>query len=109
MVFNTSSDIQEISTEELEAKMEADKEAVYIDVREMDEFAAGHIEGMTNMPLSAFANEYTELPKDKEIVLICRSGNRSMQAATFLQEQGYKNITNVSGGMLAWGGPVITN
>jgi rhodanese-related sulfurtransferase len=106
-LFNQSSNpVKEITTTELKEQMKADQTAVYVDVREVDEFEDGHVEGMKNMPLSSFAETHEELPKDKEIVLMCRSGNRSMQAAEFLTQQGYTIVTNVAGGMLSWEGPV---
>ncbi|WP_216828575.1 rhodanese-like domain-containing protein [Alkalihalobacterium elongatum] len=109
MFFGTSNDqIGEITTAELEAKMKTNDNAVFIDVREVDEYEDKHVAGMTNIPLSRLASEYTQLPKDKEIVIFCRSGNRSMQAANFLYEQGYTKVTNVSGGILSWDGPVVT-
>ncbi|WP_100372276.1 rhodanese-like domain-containing protein [Bacillus sp. FJAT-45037] len=102
----SSNDVKEITTTELEKQMETDSEAIYVDVREVNEYEAGHVKGMENMPLSNFAENYSVLPKDREIVVFCRSGNRSMQAATFLADQGYAKVTNVEGGILAWEGPV---
>lgn len=97
--------IKEITTTELEQMLQDEKttnQTLFIDVREPHEYAAGHIEGLPNYPLSSFAETFHELPKDKEIVIICRSGNRSMQAAKILKEHGYQRIINVKGGMLAW-------
>ncbi|OLO29050.1 rhodanese [Alkalihalophilus pseudofirmus] len=109
MFFGTSDEhIQEITTYELATKMKTDKNAIFIDVREVEEFSEAHVEGMTNIPLSRLANEYTQIPKDQEIVIFCRSGNRSMQAANFLSDQGFEKITNVSGGILSWDGPLVT-
>ncbi|WP_241657767.1 rhodanese-like domain-containing protein [Anaerobacillus alkaliphilus] len=79
-------------------------EAFYIDVREDYEFNEAYIEGFVNYPLSSFEQTYQDLPKDKEIIVICRSGNRSMKAAAFLKEQGYENVTNIKGAMLDWKG-----
>lgn len=108
MFFGTSNDqIGEITAVELETKMKTDNDAVFIDVREIDEYEEAHVEGMTNIPLSRLASEYTQLPQDQEIVIFCRSGNRSMQAANFLFEQGYSKVTNVSGGILSWKGPLV--
>nr|WP_090892047.1 rhodanese-like domain-containing protein [Evansella caseinilytica] len=53
------------------------------------------------------AQEYSVIPEDKTVVLICRSGNRSMQAANILKDKGYKKLINVSGGMLSWEGEVV--
>jgi len=101
--------IRQISTGELERLLDqaASGGIVFIDVREPDEYAEGHIEGVVNMPLSTLEDTYSQLPKDKEIVIICRSGNRSMQAAQLLREKGYTRLVNVQGGMLDWKGPVV--
>jgi len=101
--------IRQISTGELERLLAqaASGDMVFIDVREPDEYAEGHIEGMVNMPLSTLEDTYSQLPKDKEIVIICRSGNRSMQAAQLLRDKGYTRLVNVQGGMLDWKGPVV--
>lgn len=84
--------------------------AIYIDVREPDEYQAGHIDGFTNYPLSTLEDTYVELPMDKEIIAICGSGNRSMQAAGFLLEKGLKEVISVSGsegGMAGWSGSIV--
>jgi len=104
-----TAEIERINTQELEQRLsQAPEDTIFIDVREPEEYASGHIEGMINMPLSSFSETYSQLPKDKEIVIICRSGNRSMQAAQLLREKGYTRIVNVDGGMLDWKGPVVT-
>ncbi|MGC5324197.1 rhodanese-like domain-containing protein [Brevibacillus sp. SYSU BS000544] len=110
LFFQTSSTIQQVTTTQLQEKLQQqlNSSAVFIDVREENEYTEGHIEGIANVPLSSLPNRLAEIPKDKEVVIICRSGNRSMQAAKLLQEQGYTNIVNVSGGMLDWKGPVKT-
>ena len=95
--------------ERMALSQETDDGAVYIDVRETYEFDHAHIEGFTNYPLSTLEETYKELPKDKEIIIICRSGNRSMQAAFKLQEKGYENLTNVQGAMMDWRGEVVSN
>ncbi len=74
-----------------------------LDVREPSEFETGHIEGATLIPLGTLANRLTELPKDRPIVAVCRSGNRSLYATSFLVEHGYTNVENMIGGMTAWG------
>lgn len=101
--------IEQITTQELEERIttESPSNVIFIDVREEHEFKAGHIEGMTNLPLSTLSETYSRLPKDKEIVIICQSGNRSMQAAKLLKDNGYKKLVNVKGGMLQWKGSVV--
>ncbi len=73
-----------------------------IDVRESSEYAQGHIKGSKLIPLGQLSGHLAELGgKDREIITVCRSGNRSGQAATLLAAQGY-NVTNMQGGMMGW-------
>lgn len=80
----------------------AKSEAVLIDVREVGEFARGHAKGARNIPLSQFTRRFKEIPAQKDVLLICQSGNRSMQAAHLLKAQGYERVSNVSGGTTVW-------
>ncbi len=75
--------------------------ALLLDVREPSEFEEVHAEGARLMPLSSFQQEYEQLDQDRDIVVICRSGARSAQAAQFLLQQGY-NAVNLQGGTMAW-------
>ncbi len=77
-------------------------DVVVIDVREQYEYDEGHIPGVTLIPLGSIPNRLDEIPTDKEVVFVCRSGNRSNQATQFLQQQGFENIHNMLGGMNAW-------
>lgn len=74
-----------------------------IDVRETDEFAAGHVPVAINLPLSELVSRYTELDTDKPYHIICQMGGRSVQACAFLASEGY-DVTNVNGGTGAWTG-----
>lgn len=76
-------------------------DVLILDVRENDEYAAGHIPGATLVPLGQLASRMSELPKDKTIVAVCRSGNRSGQATELLRQNGF-NVHNMQGGMNAW-------
>jgi rhodanese-related sulfurtransferase len=75
--------------------------AVLVDVREQDEFDAVRIAGAKLIPLSEFETRYQEMPKDKEIVLMCAGGVRSARAAQFAEGFGY-HVTNLEGGINAW-------
>jgi len=77
-------------------------DVVVIDVREQYEYDEGHIPGVTLIPLGSIPNRLDEIPTDKEVVFVCRSGNRSNQATQFLQQRGFENIHNMLGGMNAW-------
>lgn len=77
-------------------------DAVLIDVREQWEYLQERAPGATLIPLSQFVQRYGEIPRDREVLLICHSGQRSFRAAMFLRRQGYEQVGNVSGGMEAW-------
>lgn len=80
--------------------------ALVIDVREMDEYAAGHIPGAMNKPLSEISEgNYEGLDPEQDYVIVCQSGNRSKQASEILAEEGYR-VTNVEQGMSSWTGAV---
>ncbi|WP_040382263.1 rhodanese-like domain-containing protein [Deinococcus apachensis] len=76
--------------------------ALLVDVREPNEYAEVHAEGALLVPLSEFEARYAELPRDRELVMICRSGARSARAGRYLLENGYTNVVNLAGGTLAW-------
>lgn len=85
--------------------------AFLLDVREPDEWEDYHVPDSTLIPLSQLAGRVDELPRDQEIVVICRSGNRSQDGRDILLEAGFENVTSMSGGVLEWreaGYPVET-
>ena len=75
-----------------------------IDVREMSEIQGGTIPGAIPMPLATVPLRLNEIEHNEEIVLVCRSGARSAQACMFMQQQGFKKVYNLRGGMFAWAG-----
>ena len=77
-------------------------DVVVLDVREQWEYDEGHIPGVTLIPMGEVANRLSEIPTDKSVIVTCRSGNRSSQVATFLRDQGFTNVHNMEGGILAW-------
>ena len=79
-------------------------EVQIVDVREPEEFdgALGHVPGAKLIPLGELAKRTAELTQDRPIVTICRAGGRSAQAAIMLQQAGFKQVANLSGGMLRW-------
>jgi rhodanese-related sulfurtransferase len=88
-------------------KMWQAKEATIIDVRTPEEYREGHIPDAPLIPLSELASRSAEVPKDKKVLIICRSGNRSAQAIKLLRDKGFTNVYNVTGGMSEWRGPVV--
>ena len=82
-----------------------------LDVREDDEWRAGHVEGSTHIPLMELGNRYGELPDAQQTLVVCRVGNRSAYAAGFLIQQGLDAI-NLAGGLVAWdaaGRPLVAD
>ena len=89
---------QDIFTAELNDELRAG--ATLYDVREVDEYQEGHIPGAVNLPLSELSERVSEL--QTPAVIVCLSGGRSAQAASFLDAQGKTGIKNLSGGTLGW-------
>lgn len=97
--------MKEITAEELATKLVAKENINLIDVREDFEVEEGKIKEATHIALGEVEARVDELDKNKHYYLICRSGARSGNAAQFLSEKGY-DVTNITGGMLAWPGEV---
>ncbi len=94
---------EKINVVELKEKMDAKTPNVlYLDVRSTREFSSGKIKGFKNIPVNEIPGRLSEIPKNKEIVVICQSGSRSSSAARFLKKNDYENVLNVSGGMGSW-------
>lgn len=94
-----------MAVEEIDIQLFAglfDQNICVIDVREIDEYESGHVRGAINLPLSEFASRYSELPTDRTLYMICRSGGRSMQACEFCIDAGLVDVRNIAGGTLGW-------
>ena len=85
-----------------EAAALRDDGALIVDVREPDEWAAGHIPGATLIPLGELPSRQGELARDQPIVVVCRSGNRSAEGRDILLAAGFEAVTSVQGGMTDW-------
>jgi hydroxyacylglutathione hydrolase len=92
--------------EDIDPKELWDKRAdvVIIDVRRPDEFEGelGHIPGAKMIVLDTLPDHMDEIPEDKTVVFVCRSGGRSGRAVAFAKEEGLEHVFNMKGGMLAW-------
>ncbi len=78
------------------------KSAVFIDVRSAEEFSEGHIPGAKLLPLPLLESRFAEIPKDRPVILVCRSARRSAQANLLLQQLGFQNTASMKEGMLHW-------
>jgi len=94
---------QDISAAELAARLGTDDEPLVVDVREPSEVADWAFAGAVNIPIGELAQHAPHLPRYREIVVMCASGNRSARAADFLAQQGLR-VANLRGGMAAWAG-----
>jgi rhodanese-related sulfurtransferase len=91
--------VNEVSANEAYELLDGD--AVLIDVRKESEWDAGHAPMATLIPLAQVPDRLDDLPKDRLIICACRSGGRSLRAASFLADNGF-DVVNLSGGMMAW-------
>lgn len=96
--------MENISVSEVKARLQAGEKINLVDVREPDENAEFNIGGIL-LPLGMIQNMETgpiDDLKNEEVILYCRSGNRSGQACMFLEMSGFRNVKNLTGGMLEW-------
>ncbi|WP_019911523.1 rhodanese-like domain-containing protein [Paenibacillus sp. HW567] len=96
-------EIPQITAQQLRQRLESGEDLVLIDVREDEEVAFGMIPGAQHIPMGEIPQhaEDEQLPKDTEIIFICRSGARSQRVCEYLQQFGY-TTSNLSGGMIDW-------
>ena len=76
--------------------------AASLDVREPDEFVAGHIEGAIPIPLGSLAGRIDEVPRDRPVVVYCGHGERAASAVSLLERAGFEQLLNIDGGFDAW-------
>ena len=85
--------------------------AFILDVRQPEEWTQFHIPGATLIPLGDLPNRLNEVPKDKEVVVVCRTGHRSAQGRDILKNAGFSKVTSMAGGVTQWqtaGLPIAT-
>lgn len=81
---------------------EVGPDAYLLDVREPDEWTAGHAPGAHHLPMMEVPLRMAEVPGDGDVVVVCRSGGRSAQVTAYLRQRGWDNVRNLDGGMGAW-------
>ncbi len=92
-------DVPQVDVVDLERQA---PDALVLDVREPEEYAGGHVPGAVNLPQAELAARLDEVPRDRPLLLVCRSGARSQRAAQFLRQVGFEQVMNVRGGTEAW-------
>ncbi len=96
-----SVEVPSISPAEAPAWLQ-ERQALVLDVREPGEYAAGHVPGALSIPQADLALRLDEVPRDREVLVVCQSGGRSLKAAKFLKHLGYNRVVNLEGGTLGW-------
>ncbi|HEY0159396.1 MAG TPA: molybdopterin-synthase adenylyltransferase MoeB [Thermoanaerobaculia bacterium] len=93
---------RDITPAEVQEKLSSGADVVLIDVREPNEWTAGHIGQAQHIPLAQVPQRLADIPKDRDVVMICRSGGRSGRAQEYLLQNGYTRVKNMVGGMQRW-------
>ncbi|PVH25974.1 rhodanese-like domain-containing protein [Sphingobacterium corticibacter] len=93
--------MKEVTVQELKNKIDNNEEFQLIDVREPFEYETSNLNGI-NIPLSGVVIEADKISKDIPVIVQCRSGKRSAQAIMLLENEGFTNLSNLKGGILAW-------
>ena len=91
-----------ITVIELQQRLKRDPQPYLLDVREPWEFARGHLAEASLIPLGELEARVGEIPRERPILAICQSGQRSLAAAAYLLQLGYPDVVNVDGGTSAW-------
>lgn len=100
--------MKELSQEEWKAQLEQDDKAVILDVRTQEEVDEGHIPDAKHLDIykgQEFVDEIDKLDREKNYYIYCRSGARSAQACTLMDQMGFNNTYNLIGGFSKWEGP----
>lgn len=99
---------ENINAVAFEKEINANPEAVLVDVRTREEFEAGHIPGAENIDVSSFdfSEKIEAFDKSKTYLVYCRSGARSFNACNIMANMGFKNLTNLQGGVISWRGQI---
>lgn len=100
---------ENINAVAFQKEVEANSEAVLIDVRTADEFESGHLPNAINLNVTShdFMERVEQLDKSKTYLVYCRSGARSFNACNLMYNAGIENVTNLQGGIIAWQGEVV--
>jgi rhodanese-related sulfurtransferase len=93
--------VPELTPSEFVARRDRGEPLTLLDVREEWELGVASVPGIVHIPMGEVAGRLEELDRDREVVVLCRSGRRSLEVAKFLQQNGFKAV-NLAGGILAW-------
>ncbi len=94
--------INEIDSIDLQQRLAAGEDIVLLDIRTEAEVAQGMLPDSEHLPMHLIPLRMNDLPRDKDVVLYCRSGARSYHACAYLMQQGLTNVINLRGGIIGW-------
>jgi molybdopterin/thiamine biosynthesis adenylyltransferase/rhodanese-related sulfurtransferase len=94
--------IGDTTVEEVKRRLDRREDVFILDVRNPEEFQICRIPGSTLIPLPELPARFHELDQERELIVHCKSGGRSLKAAQFLRQQGFRRVRNLKGGILAW-------
>ncbi|AZN38720.1 rhodanese-like domain-containing protein [Paenibacillus albus] len=97
---------KELLPQQLAAKLNQGEQLFMLDVREPNEWAAGHLAGAVHIPVGQLLERLNELPAGCGLVVMCKAGGRSGLACELLSERGY-DVINLTGGLMSWTGELI--
>ena len=94
--------IKEITVKELKNKFDNNEDFMLLDVRNIQEVLFSKINGSIHIPMNEIMSRINELDSTKEIIIQCKSGKRSARVCEYLMTQNFKNVKNLTGGIIAW-------
>jgi rhodanese-related sulfurtransferase len=94
--------VKEIDSATLQSRMAAGDDVHLFDIRTPGEVAGGAIPDAAHLPMHLIPARIGDLPRDKDLILYCRSGARSYHACSYLMQQGFDNVVNLRGGIIGW-------
>ena len=95
--------VHDLTPEELQSRLQAGESLIVIDVREPHELEISSLPFARPIPMGEITARVGELDPEATTIIICRSGGRSMQVARYLDSRGFRSVSNLTGGILAWG------
>ncbi|HPF26730.1 MAG TPA: rhodanese-like domain-containing protein [Steroidobacteraceae bacterium] len=101
--------VAEVTVQELKQRRDAQSTPLVIDVREAWELEIAALPGVVHMPMNDVPQRLSELDRNAETWVLCRSGGRSMKVAQYLESQGFQQVANLAGGILAWSAEIDPN
>ncbi len=102
-----ASSVLQVSLADVEVACQPNSRIMILDVRTRAEYDEGHLPGAISLSLYELAEKINQVPRDRPVYVICKSGKRSLQAVKFLMSQGYRQVFHVSQGMEHWQGAIV--